>query len=86
MQKTTRAMSGAVAAAALTVTGLAIGGPAAMASDGTSAAASSSYAAGLTSSDAATTSSPALIQGPLITGPLVDVGGILNFLQIGQFQ
>ncbi|GEK80347.1 hypothetical protein ABA31_16980 [Agrococcus baldri] len=28
----------------------------------------------------------ALITGPLISGPLVDVGGILNALQIGQFQ
>lgn len=28
----------------------------------------------------------ALITGPLITGPLVDFGGILNALQIGQFQ
>ncbi|ACZ21845.1 hypothetical protein Sked_19200 [Sanguibacter keddieii DSM 10542] len=28
----------------------------------------------------------ALIEGPLIQGPLIDFGGILNFLQIGQFQ
>ncbi|GMA31340.1 hypothetical protein GCM10025875_13320 [Litorihabitans aurantiacus] len=28
----------------------------------------------------------ALIEGPLVQGPLVDIGGILNFLQIGQFQ
>ena len=27
-----------------------------------------------------------LVQGPLIEGPLVDVGGVLNFLQIGQSQ
>lgn len=28
----------------------------------------------------------ALVQGPLIQGPLVDVGGILDSFQIGQFQ
>jgi hypothetical protein len=28
----------------------------------------------------------ALIEGPLVNGPLIDVGGILNFLRIGQFQ
>lgn len=28
----------------------------------------------------------ALIEGPLVQGPLVDVGGVLNALRIGQFQ
>lgn len=28
----------------------------------------------------------ALIEGPLIEGPLLDIGGILDSLQIGQFQ
>ncbi|VXB14459.1 hypothetical protein [Citricoccus sp. K5] len=27
-----------------------------------------------------------LINGPLVDGPLLDVGGLLNGLQLGQFQ
>lgn len=36
--------------------------------------------------DIVTQLTSALIEGPLIQGPLIDFGGILNFLQIGQFQ
>lgn len=36
--------------------------------------------------DLATQLMTALVEGPLVQGPLIDFGGILNALQIGQFQ
>ncbi|PWH05310.1 hypothetical protein DEO23_14705 [Brachybacterium endophyticum] len=33
-----------------------------------------------------TAASSSLVQGPLINGPLVDVDGLLETLQLGQFQ
>ncbi|WIB26577.1 hypothetical protein [Curtobacterium sp. MCSS17_015] len=67
-------MSTATVAVALTVGGLAFGSTAANAADGT------------TTNVTASPSTPALIQGPIVSGPLIDVGGVLESLQIGQFQ
>lgn len=78
MKKTTRTMSAAAMTAALAIGGVAIGGPAAMASEPSSV--------GMHSTTTTPQPQSALIEGPLVQGPLVDVGGILNFLQIGQFQ
>ncbi len=70
MQKSTRTLSALTAAAALTIGGIAVGGSASVAAD----------------VPTSTSHQAALIDGPLIAGPLLDLGGILNALQIGQFQ
>lgn len=78
----TRTVGTTAAAAALAIGGITLAGGAAQADTQTTPAA----APAVVESVAPTSVLSALINGPLIEGPLLDLGGLLNDLRIGQFQ